>query len=270
MVRLVVTRPIWLGQDTAQALWSRDLVRQAQGQGVEVLMAPVQQLCAASVDDQQKMVAMLEASDVPGSQDPIWLVSTSPAAAQALSRCPLLAAALMTRRTRLQSAAVGDGSAESLAQVLDDLGLLAAQPPIASPGAQGDADQLASLMAGRAGPRQLLLLLEGRQNRPDLSDALAAHGLQPLRLPLYDRRPLPLPQIPGDGQPVWVLATSSSAVGAIATGLTQQGIDAAAVQWLGHHPAIGRAVAALLPKAPWHLLESLSPSAVLSGITLRP
>lgn len=264
---LLVTRPVWGGQPDP---WTEDLAARAKDVAIEVVLAPLQRIHRASPAEEQALVhaLSLEASATPTT--PLWLVSTSPAAGQALSQLGALGRALEALRERLRFAAIGDATAEGFLSALADLGLAPTSgASVLTAGPAGDAERLAPLILQQAAPREWVLLLEGAENRPDLADRLSAGGLRVLRLPVYTRSAEPMPILPKSALPWWVLITSSAVARPAAEALALQDIATDRAVWIGHHPAIGQAVRSAVPNARWVMVDRLTPSTILSCIAHR-
>jgi uroporphyrinogen-III synthase len=265
LANLLVTRPVWEGQTDA---WTQSLANAAKGYWVNVISSPLQVMRLASDVTERALVRDLNDMDPPGETRPIWLVSTSPSANYALDQLHDLGAALASRRRRFKFAAIGDATAEGFSRVLVHAGIAPADlKDVLTAGPSGDVDKLAPLINQKARMGELVVLLEGADNRPELAQKLMSGGLRALRMPVYTRAAERMPALPKSELPWWVLITTSTMAKPAATGLALQNIDMDAVNWIGHHPAIGQAVRAAVPNARWVMVDRLTPSTILDRIS---
>lgn len=266
--KLLVTRPVWADQSDP---WTEALSLAAQAHRVRVVSAPLQRLHLIAPSVEQALVHTLCEAIECSPDAAIWLISTSPAASQALGRLPALGAALARQAARLRLAATGEASAQGFAQTLSQQGIASVDATeIVSAGVLGDADALAAHLAAFSAGHPLALLLEGEDNRPDLARALTDLGFVVLRLPVYVRTAQPLPPLTPGEQPWWILISSSRLVLPAVEGLVRQQLQPDQVTWMGHHPAIEDAVRDAVPQARWSMVDRLTPSTILERISLAP
>jgi len=263
--QLLVTRPVWLGQQDA---WLQALREAAVCAKVCVISAPLQRLACIDQAEEQALVPLVESlcnDPVPG---PVWLVATSPSACQALAQLPRLCRSLLQLGARVRLAAIGGASAQALAQVLrPGRALDEASADILTAASVGDAETLAREMVGRLEGEAPAFLLEALDNRPRLAEVLSQAGFRVLRLPIYARSPENFPAVPPSEGPRWVLLSSSRLAEPAVRGLERQQIAADQVIWMGHHSAIEEAVRALVPRAAWVRVDRLTPTTILESIS---
>ncbi len=100
-----------------------------------------------------------------------------------------------------------------------------------------------------------------------LAKKLISNGLRVIRLGFYMTRPVPMPSLREvDPKGLWMLAMDIDVVRAAVNGLVSQGINPAAVKWIGNRPSVGALVRYEVPGAKWVNVPELKPSVVLETI----
>lgn len=229
------------------------------GDGLWLVHSPAQRLVL------EPWIAALGPEFFSGDDEPHWLAATSPASAQALQQQPLACQALMVHATRLRWAAVGEGSAQALREVL---GALRLDSPVVCPDAPGDANALMERLSGEQPGR--IALLESSSNRPVLAEGLARTGWRVWRWALYRREPLTLTSLVGLERPLWMLLSSSGQVGTTIHDLAGQGLTPDQVRWLVHHPTVEAVLRRAWPRAEILRVASPNEADAATAIKLNP
>lgn len=289
MASLVLTRPGW---PHPLNVFTLELAKALEPLKVALFSAPLQRF--ALVEPGSELLEQFRSVLKRRQADRVWLVSTSPSAAyafaqqaQLLKDCEKALAA-----GRLVFSGIGMASVAPLLRWAErssvtvpvrlpesDGGQTAPSQEAAAvtPASEGaamsvtsaDAQAYLTWIQGQLADREAFVLLEAANNRDDLALGLQDLQAQVLRLPLYRREPLPMPLMsPPPASPVFVLLTSSALAQPAVQGFREQGIDPQKLIWLAHHPAIVRAIGALLPGADCRLLSGLGVKAITSGIKL--
>jgi len=204
-----------------------------------LLHAPLQmlKLCA---------VATAELAPIFAASNP-WLVCTSPASVQALEARLREFGSDMLRLPRLRFAAVGSGTRAQLAKRLGD-----ESHPMVCPLSDETADANGLLGAfdsiqqseGFVWSEQTVLIVEGQNNRPTLSDGLEARGAEVKAVGFYTRHDQDwnatiwskFTQYPHTE--VAVIVTSSGVLDRLINQCRMRGIDPTQLLWCTQHATI--------------------------------
>lgn len=249
---LVSLRPLW----ESDARLGRRGTPSLLEDGTRLVHSPAQRLAL------EPWTAALSPAFFSGDDKPRWLAATSPASAQALHQQPLACQALVAQAGRLRWAAVGEGSAQVLRQVLGALGL---DSPVVCPDGPGDAHALMQRLSAEV-PGDIALL-ESTDNRAVLAQDLEQAGWRVRRWALYRREPLPLIPLADLERPLWMLLSSSGQVRAALDEMAGQGLTPDGARWLVHHPSIEAALRSACPSA--QIFRLASPNEADAATTIK-
>ncbi len=252
---LVSLRPLWEADDRFGRRGAPCLLED----GTRLVYSPAQRLVL------EPWTAERGPAFFSGDDEPRWLAATSPASAQALQQQPLACQALVAQAGRLRWAAVGEGSAQALRQVLSQLGLDA---PVVCPDGPGDAHALMERLSGEQ--PGAIALLESTDNRAVLAQGLEQAGWRVWRWALYRREPLPLIRLADLERPLWILLSSSGQVRAALDEMAGQGLTPDQARWLVHHPTIEAVLRSACLSAQILRLASPNEADAATAIKLNP
>jgi len=195
----------------------------------------------------------------------LWLIASSPAAVEALSKAAALQALLVDEKAKglpLRLAAVGAASGAALAALFNNESVLV--PP-----GVGDAKALLESGAGQWKEADHALLLDAELARDELQVGLLKMGLGVDRVTLYRRIPQPMVGLVHlKGSRLWVMISSSTQVEWAVNALNGQSFSLDEVVFLTHHPRIESRLKALDQDLVVKCLPSLNAQEIVSQIKL--
>jgi len=271
MDTLVYCRPKWANQSDPDA---GALAGQLKGlaqmlESPSDLLVMVEQAQISSSGERVRQVASgLRAKQVSreGSRPPcLWLIATSPAAVEALSRAPTLQSLLVDEVAKglpMRLAAVGAASGVALAKLFDN------EPVLVPPGA-GDAKALLESGVGQFAESDHALLLEAELARDELQLGLLRMGVEVDRLSLYRRTPQSMVGLHDlKGSRLWLVISSSTQVEWAWNALKAQSVPLHQVVFLTHHSRIESRLKGLAQDIAVRCLPSLDAQEIVSQIKL--
>lgn len=195
----------------------------------------------------------------------LWLIASSPAAVEALSKAAVLQALLVDEKAKglpMRLAAVGSASGAALAALFNNESVLL--PP-----GVGDAKALLESGAGQLNEADHALLLDAELARDELQLGLLKMGLGVDRVTLYRRIPQPMADLAHlKGARLWVVISSSTQVEWAVNALNGQSFSLDEVVFLTHHPRIESRLRALDQDLVVKCLPSLNAQEIVSQIKL--
>lgn len=195
----------------------------------------------------------------------LWLIASSPAAVEALSKASVLQALLVDEKAQglpMRLAAVGAASGAALAALFNNESVLV--PP-----GVGDAKALLESGAGQWKEADHALLLDAELARDELQVGLLKMGLGVDRVTLYRRIPQPMAGLAHlKGSRLWVMISSSTQVEWAVNALNGQSFSLDEVVFLTHHPRIESRLKALGEDLVVKCLPSLNAQEIVSQIKL--
>ncbi|MEJ6630020.1 MAG: hypothetical protein QNL09_03885 [Burkholderiaceae bacterium] len=262
---LVVTAPVW---GTSSSTLAVDIRRVSESYHVDIVDAPLFQMEMAN--DAVLRRVLRELADWDGVKDKtaLTLVCGTQEAPDALELFDPLCLALRLRQDRLKYAALDAETATAMSEVchIKDISKFHFKS-VATPKLAGDMEEFVKQLMRAEEPRELFLVLEPTGSNGILAKKLISNGLRVIRLGFYMTRPVPMPSLREvDPKGLWMLAMDIDVVRAAVNGLVSQGINPAAVKWIGNRPSVGALVRYEVPGAKWVNVPELKPSVVLETI----